>query len=120
MSILTLEEPIILKAVVADTNFDAGGGWRVSVSPYNFLYTKLKENPKIFVGMVFRAKEKDKEDTYVRIINGVHRWVPSPKRGELPFLECLAVRFENIGTDLLRAVELIEEHRQKTEGDFKV
>lgn len=115
-----LEDPILMKSVVADINFNAGGGWRVSVSPYSFVYSKLKDNPKNLIGMVFRAKEKGKEDSYVRVTQGVARWVPPPKRGDLPFLEYLAVHFENIGTDLLRAVELIEEHRQKTEGEFEI
>lgn len=113
---LTFEDPVLLKTVIADFN-SANYGWRVSISAYNFLYTKLKENPKIFVGMVFRLKEKDKEDCFVKITNGVHRWVPSTKRGELPYLEYLAVKWENIGNDLLRAVELIEEYRVKTEGE---
>lgn len=118
-NVLMLEDPVSLRAVAADMNPGAGGGFRVSVSPYNFLYTILKENPKNFVGMVFRSKDPDHEERYVRIVNAVHKWIPSPKRGELPFLEYLAVRWENMGTDLLKAVEMIEEHRQKTEGEFK-
>lgn len=113
------EDPILLKSVVADINYAGGGGWRVSISPYNFLYTKLKDTPKNFVGMVFRAKDPDGIDIYLKIINAVHRWEPNPKRGQLPFLEYLAVRYEVIGQNLLRAVELIEEHRQKIEGEFK-
>lgn len=118
-SLLMLEDPISLRQIVADINFGAGGGWRVSISGYNFLYSSLKDDPKLFVGMVFRVKDPDNEDTYVRIIQGVHRWVKPTKKTDLPILEYLSVKYEVLGQDLLKAIELIEERRQKLEGDFK-
>lgn len=113
--VLTLEDPTSLRVVVADSNPGAGGGWRISVSPHNFLYTPLKDKPQNILGMVFRVKEKDKEDTYAKIVNAVHRWVPNP-RGGLPYLEYLAVRLDYLKVGLLDVITMIEEHRVKTEG----
>jgi hypothetical protein len=130
MAVVYLEDLITQRKVVAEAYMGEGGGWRISISPYSFIYGRLKENPKAFVGMVFRdttgeAVHGGDKVLFVKITQAAPRWVRvKPKvvngrlKTELPFLDYLAVKWEPI-YDQLAAIEALEQHRQKLEGDFK-
>lgn len=123
MNRMLLEDPVINKQLYAEANFGEGGGWKISISPYNFIYSRLKDNPRAFVGMVFRNVRTTSDNKtavmYLKVSNAVHRWVPASKRGELPFLEYLAVKFDTLPENFMVIAEAIEIHRQKIEGEYK-
>ncbi len=125
---LILQDPITKKRIVAIPGRTEAGGWDIVVSSFSFVYSRLKDNPHLFLGMVFQEIDRVQNDdgttdwvaksNYVKVTRGVSRWVKSTKKYGLPDLEYLGVLLEPIGT-LLEACVEINSHNEKCETNEK-
>lgn len=123
MAVIYLQDPVTGKSVLAESYVGEGGGWKICISGYSFIYGRLKDNPRAIVGMVFRDVNREKIEgkdipRFVRVTQAAHRWIKAQKKTDLPFLEFVAVKWTQIDNQL-DALEQIEAHRQKLEGDFQ-
>ena len=115
---IILQDLITKKKLVGTPTKSNGGGYDIYISPASFLYGILKDDPKKLIGRVFQEVEKvdydlKRQQTFVKVVRGVHKWVKPLKRGQLPDLMYQAVLLESVGTTL----EAVEELDKYNSGD---
>ena len=117
---MILQDIITKKKLVVTPTQSKGGGYDIWISPSSFLYSHLKDDPTLLVDRVFQEINKENRDmelqqTFVKVIRCLPKWIKPTKRGQLPDLLYQAVLLETIGTTL-EAVEELQKYNEKDSG----